>query len=201
MDLHDGAMQSLYGVGLLLEDAAERLPAPATEARGPIERAVELLNGTIADMRRYVMGLRPIRGAERPLSESLPTLASQIGHQARLDVKVDVDPDAERDLDPEQREAMFYVAADALTNVARHARATRANIRFMRANGTAVLEVQDDGIGFDPAVRAPGLGLRNMRERAFVAGGRFEVGSTPGKGTCVRLELPLGGSATPEQGR
>lgn len=191
MDLHDGAMQSLYGVGLLLEDAAER--APASEARGPIERAVELLNGTIADMRRYVMGLRPIRGAERPLSESLPTLAKQMGDQARLEVRVDIDPDAERDLDPEQREAMFYVAADALTNVARHARATRANIRFLRDNGTAVLEVQDDGIGFDPALRAPGLGLRNMRERAFVAGGRFEVGSIPGRGTRVRLELPLEG--------
>ncbi|MDE3101108.1 MAG: GAF domain-containing sensor histidine kinase [Chloroflexota bacterium] len=195
MDLHDGAMQSLYGVGLLLEDAAER--TPAAEARGPIERAVELLNGTIADMRRYVMGLRPIRGAERPLSESLPTLAKAVGDQARLDVRVDVDPDAERDLDPEQREAMFYVAADALTNVARHARATRANIRFLRKDGSAVLEVQDDGMGFDPAVRAPGLGLRNMRERAFVAGGRFEVGSRPGSGTTVRLELPLEGPAAP----
>jgi len=191
MDLHDGAMQSLYGVGLLLEDVAERFPPAAGQARAPVERAVELLNGTIADMRRYVMGLRPIRGAERPLSESLPTLASQIGEQARLDVRVDVDPEAERDLDPEQREATFYVAADALTNVARHARATRAEVRLSHIDGGAVLEVTDDGIGFDPATRPPGLGLRNMRERAFVAGGRLRVGSSPGGGTSVRLELPL----------
>ncbi len=191
MDLHDGAMQSLYGVGLLLEDAAERLPPQVSQERAPIERAVELLNGTIADMRRYVMGLRPIRGAERPLSESLPTLASQIGEQARLKVSVEVDPEAERDLDPEQREATFYVAADALTNVARHARATTADIRFSRQDGSAVLEVQDDGVGFDPAVRGPGIGIRNMRERAFVAGGRLHVGSSPGRGTRVRLELPL----------
>ncbi|HZC31407.1 MAG TPA: GAF domain-containing sensor histidine kinase [Gaiellaceae bacterium] len=195
MDLHDGAMQSLYGVGLLLEDAAERLPTQGVAARSPIERAVELLNGTIADMRRYVMGLRPIRGSERPLSESLPTLAKQIGDEARLDVRVDVDSDAESDLDPEQREAMFYVAADALTNVARHARATHATVRFLRGDAAAVLEVQDDGVGFNTAVRAPGIGLRNMRERAFVAGGGFEVRSSPGQGTVVRLELPLEGLA------
>ncbi len=194
MDLHDGAMQSLYGVGLLLEDAADRIPPEGREPRKSVERAVELLNGTIADMRRYVMGLRPIRGAERPLAESLPTLATQIADQARLAVRIEVDAEAERVLDPEQREAMFYVAADALTNVARHARATRATIRFLRADGTAVLEVQDDGVGFDPAIRAPGLGLRNMRERAFVAGGRLEVGSIPGRGTRVRLELPLEGT-------
>lgn len=192
MDLHDGAMQSLYGVGLLLEDASERVQADPAATRTSIERAVELLNGTIADMRRYVMGLRPIRGAERPLSESLPTLAVQLGQQALLDVKVDVDPDAERDLDPEQREAMFYVALDALTNVARHARASHARIRFGREDAAAVLEVSDDGIGFDPGARGGGLGLRNIRERAFVVGGRLHVASAPGRGTLVRLELPLG---------
>jgi len=191
MDLHDGAMQSLYGVGLLLEDAGEKLPTEQRATRGTIERAVELLNATIAEMRRYVVGLRPIRGAERPLSESLPTLASQMGDQARLAVEVDVDPEAERDLDPEQREAAFYVAADALTNVARHARATQARIRLSHGEGRAMLEVRDDGVGFDPAARASGLGLRNMRERAFVVGGRLEVGSQPGRGTTIRLELPL----------
>jgi signal transduction histidine kinase len=191
MDLHDGAMQSLYGVGLLLEDAGEKLPDEERATRGTIERAVELLNATIAEMRRYVMGLRPIRGAERPLSESLPTLASQMGDEARLQVVVDVDAEAERDLDPEQREAAFYVAADALANVARHARAAHARIQLSHGDGRAVLEVRDDGIGFDPATRGPGLGLRNMRERAFVVGGRLDVGSQPGRGTTIRLELPL----------
>lgn len=196
MDLHDGAMQSLYGVGLLLEDAADRLAPEAQPARAPIDRAVQLLNGTIAEMRRYVVGLRPIRGAERPLSESLPTLATQIGEQAHLAVSVDVDPEAERELDPEQREATFYVAADALTNVARHARASRATIRFARQDGRAVLEVRDDGVGFDPTATRTGLGLRNMRERAFVAGGRLHIGSGPDGGTRVRLELPIERSDT-----
>jgi signal transduction histidine kinase len=196
MDLHDGSMQSLYGVGLLLEDVADRLPEAAEQVRAPIERAVQLLNGTIAEMRRYVMGLRPIRGAERPLTESLPTLATVLGDQAHLSVKVDVDPDAERDLDPGQREATFYVAADALTNVARHSRARNATVTFSRRDGAAVLEVQDDGIGFDTSQRAPGLGIRNMRERAFVAGGRLHLVSTPGQGTSIRFELPVERSGT-----
>jgi signal transduction histidine kinase len=193
MDLHDGAMQSLYGVGLLLEDAAQRVPTEPAASRTTIERAVELLNGTIADLRRYVTGLRPIRGSERPLSESLPTLATQLGQGALLDVRVEVDADAERDLDPEQREAAFYIAADAPTNVARHARAASATVRFARAEGGTVLEVRDDGVGFEAAIRGSGLGLRNMRERAFVAGGRLHIASAPGHGTLVRLELPLEG--------
>ncbi|MBI2773952.1 MAG: GAF domain-containing sensor histidine kinase [Chloroflexi bacterium] len=192
MDLHDGAMQSLYGVGLLLEDAGERVSAEPSASRAAIERGIELLNNAIADMRRYVVGLRPIHGAERPLSESLPSLASEVGRQAGLTIRVDVDRDAERDLDPEQREAAFYVAADALTNIARHARATRAGIRFARERGRgAILEVVDNGIGFEPSAGTDGMGLRNMRERAFVVGGRLAVDRAPDGGTRVRLELPL----------
>lgn len=192
MDLHDGAMQSLYGLGLLLEDAAQRTETQPAAARTAIERSVELLNGTIAELRRYVMGLRPIRAVERPLSEALPGLAEQMGRDALLEVTVEVDPDAEHDLDREQREATFYIAADALTNIARHSRAHSAHVRFGLADGThVVLEVRDDGIGFEPGQGAAGFGLRNMRERAFVAGGRLHVASAPGRGTLVRLELPL----------
>jgi signal transduction histidine kinase len=115
-----------------------------------------------------------------------------MGRDALLDVSVEVDPDAERDLDREQREATFYIAADALTNIARHARAHSVHIRFGLADGTrAVLEVKDDGVGFEPGQGGSGFGLRNMRERAFVAGGRLHVSSAPGRGTLVRLELPL----------
>lgn len=191
MDLHDGAMQSLYGLGLLLEDAAQRTATEPEAARTVIERSVELLNGTIAELRRYVIGLRPIRGVERPLSEALPGLAKQMGRDALLEVSVEVDPEAERDLDREQREATFYIAADALTNIARHARAHSVRIRFGLDEGRAVLEVKDDGVGFEPGQGASGFGLRNMRERAFVAGGRLHIASAPGRGTLVRLELPF----------
>ncbi len=192
MDLHDGAIQSLYGLGLLIEDASARLESEPADARNALSLAVDRLNAAIADLRGYVLGLRPIRGSDRPLTESLPTLAQQVGANALLQVDVQVDPEAEHDLDAGRREAVFYVAADALANVARHARARRASIRLVREGGQVVLEIKDDGVGFAADRAHQGLGLRNMRERAFGTGGRLQIESQPGKGTRLLLELPLG---------
>jgi signal transduction histidine kinase len=191
MDLHDGAIQSLYGLGLQLEDAAERVDAAPHETRALLVRAVDRLNAAIADLRNYVLGLRPIRGSDRPLSESLATLGSQTGINALLEVEVIVEPAAEASLDAAGREAVFYVAADALGNVARHARARRAGVSLRREDDTVVLEIVDDGVGYDTAGAAGGLGLRNMRERAFNAGARLDVTSTPGAGTRLEMRMPV----------
>ena len=191
MDLHDGAIQSLYGLGLLIEDAAERIATAPEEARRDLARAVDRLNAGIADLRSYVIGLRPIRGSDRPLTESLPTLAEQVGANALLTVRVDVDPKAEPRLGPFAREAVYYIAADALGNVARHARARRADVRLAAEDARVVLEIRDDGVGFEAGRAVEGLGLRNMRERAFSVGGLLHVESEPGQGTRVRLEVPV----------
>ncbi|HUG56219.1 MAG TPA: GAF domain-containing sensor histidine kinase [Candidatus Limnocylindrales bacterium] len=193
MDLHDGAMQSLYGVGLLLEDAGERVRSEPDEATRALHRAVDLLNGTIADLRGYVLGLRPVRDADRPLRESLPALAQQLGQNALLAVDVAIDADAEDDLGPAEREALFYVAADALGNIARHARASHARVRLARRDRALVLEIADDGVGFAEARPGQGHGLRNMRERAFAIGARLQIDAAPGSGTRIRLELPVPG--------
>ena len=191
MDLHDGAIQSLYGLALQLEDVAERVGDDPGEAKGRLGHAVDRLNATIADLRNYVLGLRPIRGSDRSLSEALPTLGSQIATNALLDVDVRVDPVAEAGLDLAGREAVFYVAADALANVARHARARRAKVSLRRDDEAVVLEVSDDGVGYDTATAVTGLGLRNMRERAFNAGARLDVTSALGGGTSLELRIPL----------
>ncbi|HET8569978.1 MAG TPA: GAF domain-containing sensor histidine kinase [Candidatus Limnocylindria bacterium] len=190
MDLHDGAMQSLYGVGLLLEDAAAQVDDRPPDAKRAIARAVDRLNATIADLRSYVIGLSPIRESDRPLREALPALAHQVAANALLHVSVDVDPRAEEALDRSQREAMFFIAHDALANVARHARARNVALRLVRRDATVALEIADDGVGFDPADRVGGLGLRNMRERAFLVGGSLGVESAPGRGAQVRFEVP-----------
>ena len=190
MDLHDGAIQSLYGIGLILEDAAERTTSEPDAARTTVVRAVDRLNATIADLRTYVMGLVPVRSSSKPLSESLAELAEQLAANALLEVDVDVAPHIDDGLDASAREAAFFVAADALANIARHARARRASVRASREHDRLVLEVEDDGVGFDPHIRAEGLGLRNMRQRAFSAGGWLVVDSAPGKGSRVRVELP-----------
>jgi signal transduction histidine kinase len=155
MDLHDGAIQQLYALGLQLEDASARVDAAPTEAKAVLGRAVDRLNAAIADLRDYVLGLRPIRGSDRSLADSLPTLGSRIAMNALLDVDVSVDPAAEASLDAEGREAVFYVAADALGNVARHARARHAGISLRLDNDVVLLEIADDGAGTRLQMRIP----------------------------------------------
>jgi signal transduction histidine kinase len=191
MDLHDGVMQSLYGVGLVLEDVAERLDQEPERAKQQLSRSVDRLNAAIADLRGYVIGLRPVDASDRPLTDSLQTLAAQASSNALLQVDVAVSPDAAGILDRPSREAVFYIAADALGNVQRHARARHASLKLSRAKSAVVLEIGDDGVGFDYERAVDGHGLRNMRDRAFSAGGRLHVETAPGQGSRVRFELPI----------
>ena len=190
MDLHDGVMQSLYGVGLLLEDIAERVDTEPAKAKAQLWRSVDRLNAAIADLRGYVLGLRQVQAFDQPLTESLPLLADQAASNALIEVDVQVSPDAAARLDQPRREAAYYIAADALGNIARHARARRASVRLFDENGGVVLQIADDGVGFDFEATTSGHGLHNMRERAFAVGGTLRVESQPGKGARVRLELP-----------
>ncbi len=190
MDLHDGVMQSLYGVGLLLEDIADRVDSEPARAKDQLWRSIDRLNAAIADLRGYVLGLRQVQASDQPLTESLPLLAEQARSNALIDVDVQVSPEAARRLDQPRREAAYYIAADALGNIARHARARRAWVRLFDENGSVVLQIADDGVGFDFEATTTGHGLHNMRERAFAVGGTLRVESQPGRGARVRLELP-----------
>ncbi len=191
MDLHDGAMQTLYGLGLLIESAADEVHRHPELVRQDLGRAVDRLNAAIADLRSYVLGLRPIGGNDGPLAESLPALVEQIASNALLVTTVNVAPEAEGLLDREAREAIFYVAADALGNIARHARAHRVSVHLGVEHNRVVLDVADDGVGFESGRAMDGFGLRNMRERAFAVGGLLRVETAPRRGTRVRLELPV----------
>ena len=190
MDLHDGVMQSLYGVGLLLEDVAERLDEEPEHAKRQLWRSIDRLNASIADLRGYVIGLKPVEAANQPLGQSLTMLAEQARSNALLDVEVEIEDGVPEQLDRSRSEAAYYIAADALGNIARHARARHASLRFYEDKGAVVLEVSDDGVGFDYESATSGHGLGNMRERAFAVGGTLRVESRPGHGARVRLELP-----------
>ena len=137
-----------------------------------------------------MLGLRQVQASDQPLTESLPLLAEQAHSNALIDVDVQISPDAARGLDRPRREAAYYIAADALGNIARHARARHASVRLFDENGSVILLIADDGVGFDFEESTTGHGLHNMRERAFAVGGTLRVESQPGRGARVRFELP-----------
>ncbi len=201
-DLHDGIMQGIYAVALSLEDVPELMREDPGEAVSRIDRAIDRLNLSIREMRNFIQGL----GSELTADGGLVVGLASLGDELRLNTLVDVELDltdgdaiAER-ISPTVAEHLFGIAREALSNVARHAGASRATVSLRRVGKVIVLAVTDDGRGFD-ASAAPATGhygLANLRERAAAIGGRLEVDSRPGAGTRIIVRLPL---ASPETHR
>jgi signal transduction histidine kinase len=187
-ELHDGIIQSLFAVGMSLQGTALMAGNPEITAR--VERAVEELDRVIRDLRNYIFGLRPGILADRQLDQALRDLGAQM--QERSGEKVDVTVDAAVAADLSARSAeIVQLTREALSNVARHARARHAAVRLERDGAKAVLTVEDDGVGLEPGANPAGNGMRNMRERAAALGGTLEVASAAGKGTTLRASFPV----------
>jgi signal transduction histidine kinase len=180
-DLHDGAQQRLVSLALSLRFAARRAE-PAT-ARA-IEGCIEDLQTALAELRELARGLHPAVLTERGLPAALPTLMSN------SPVPVLLDHDLEDRLPPAHETALYFVAAEALTNVAKYSRATTATVTLRGNNGWAEITVADDGVG--GARPEDGSGLRGLADRVEALGGRLTVASTPGAGTTVCARLPRG---------
>jgi signal transduction histidine kinase len=182
-DLHDGAQQRLVGLGVelaLAEARAERDP-PGT--RRLLTRARGELILALNELRELARGLHPAVLTDRGIGAALHALAARVPLPITLDLRVARLPQA-------IEVAAYYVAAEALTNVVKHADATEAVVRVALDDGVAVVvEVADDGAG--GADLALGSGLRGLRERVEAVGGTLEISSPPGGGTRVRASLPV----------
>lgn len=189
-ELHDGVIQGLFAVGMTLQATQARADS-AEAVRARLEGAIESIDAAIRDLRNYIFGLRPGILADRQLDEALHELAREFEERNAIVVVVEVDPAMASHLAPSSAQ-IVQIAREALSNVARHAQASTCRLSLFRREEHAVLEIDDDGQGFDPAtVRAEGQGLRNMRERARAMGGDVVLESTPGEGTTIRVRLPL----------
>ncbi len=193
MDLHDGVIQSLYAVGLNLEDSVELVQEAPGEVRQRIGEAVETLNGVIRDIRSYIFDLQPRLVEGRSFDQVLAELIREVKVNALVETTLTVDGEGHQTLSQEQAQQLFHIAQEALTNVIKHARATTVTARLSSSDGRLVLSIADNGVGFDLAQAecGTGYGLRNMAERASALGGTLLVESACGKGTQIKVEVPL----------
>jgi two-component system, NarL family, sensor histidine kinase DevS len=187
-ELHDGAIQALFAVGMSLQGSA--LLAGDDDLRGRLQHAVEELDRVIRDLRNYIFGLRPGILADRQLDQALKGLVEEFGQRTGVLAIAEVDPAAAAELTGRAGDVV-QLAREALSNVSRHAQAATCRVSLYRDQDAVVLEIDDDGRGFDPATgTGTGQGLPNLRERAQSLGGRAEIHSPPGEGTKVRITIP-----------
>ncbi|HYW27806.1 MAG TPA: PAS domain S-box protein [Terriglobales bacterium] len=188
-ELHDGAIQSLFAVGMGLQGIAMMTSDPAQRDR--LEASVGRIDDVIRDLRNYIFGLRPGLAADRHLARALEELAEELEQQHGVACAVDVDPAVAARLAPRAAD-IVQMTREALSNVGRHAAAATCRLSLRAEGGEAVLEVDDDGQGFVPGAGG-GWGLRNLADRAAAMGGSLAIDSVPGEGTAVRLRLPAQG--------
>lgn len=190
MDLHDGIIQHIYAIGLMLDDTQHRMQTEPGVATAGINQAIRGLNEVIRDIRNYILDLRPQRFQGRDLAEGLEELARELRANSFLSVQLQVDG-VRPGLAPNQTVEILHIVQEALSNARKHARATRVQMFLSEAEEGMVLEIVDDGTGLSGMPReSRGNGLRNMRERAKSLGGTFHVLQPEEGGTCIRLVLP-----------
>ncbi|HYN47861.1 MAG TPA: GAF domain-containing sensor histidine kinase [Candidatus Nanopelagicales bacterium] len=194
-DLHDGVIQAIYAVGLSLDDVPDMMDGEPDEARRRVERAIDSLDQTIRDIRNFIFGLRPALLDGGDVVEGLAALADEFRVNTMIDVELRAGPTVTTPVIGADRTVeLLAIAREALSNIARHARATRAEITVEPDPDVAGVEivVADNGTGFDPAApRGVGhQGLRNMRTRAISIGATLLVDSRPGAGTRIIVRVP-----------
>jgi len=190
-ELHDEAGQLLASVHLALEEVGRDLPPPHRERLPGIR---DLLDRIEEELRRLSHELRPTILDDLGLVPALEWLIQ--GVSTRTGLPIALEGSTEGRLPPLIETALYRIVQEALTNVTKHARATRVMVRLRREASRIRCVIQDDGIGFDaPTVLARrgerGLGLIGIQERLFPLGGSLEITSSPGRGTALSITIPL----------
>jgi signal transduction histidine kinase len=187
-ELHDGVIQSLFAVGMGLQAVAQRSGDPEVESR--VESAVSEIDRAIRDLRNYIFGLRPGLLADRQLRQALDDLIADFAEKSGVTTVPDIDEGLAAELAPRSAD-LVQMTREALSNVGRHAQAATCRVSLFREDGRGVLQIEDDGRGFDTAAAQPGQGMRNLRERVRTMGGQLAIESVTGEGTTVRISLSL----------
>jgi two-component system, NarL family, sensor histidine kinase DevS len=186
-ELHDGVIQSLFAVGMHLQGLATAADDDTISRN--LESAVEDIDHAIRDLRNYIFGLRPGILADRQLDQALKEMATNFASRSGVVTVVEVDAEAASRLTSRAGDVV-QIVREALSNIGRHGGATTCRVSVGRNSAGLVIEVDDDGQGFDVELTTWGMGLQNLRERVGSLGGIFQIQSNPGEGTTVRATFP-----------
>ncbi|MCH7846288.1 MAG: sensor histidine kinase [Acidobacteria bacterium] len=195
-DIHDTLAQGFTSIVMLLEAAEAELVADPGKARIHIDQARSTARGSLAEARSLVWALRPDRLIGSSLVEALQSVVDQLGEETSTRTELVVTGE-QRQLPPTTDECILRVTQEALANVRKHADASRVSVTLSYFDDGVVLDVRDDGVGFEPAVLAAtgdglvgGVGLQLMLERVEQLGGTRVIESSAGEGTSVVVQLP-----------
>jgi PAS domain S-box-containing protein len=179
-NLHDGAQQRLVSLSLTLARAAMKVESDAREL---LDEATRELAAALAELRELARGIHPAILSDRGLRAALEALAD------RAPLPVEVEVAADMPLPEAVEVAVYYLASEALTNVAKYAHASAASVSVSRRDRRVVVVISDDGVG--GADSGAGSGLRGLGDRIAALDGTLLVDSAPGRGTTIRAEVPI----------
>jgi len=197
-EIHDEVNQLLLSVKLNLENVEGTLPADSAEVRERLEVSTSHINQALNDLHELSLNLRPPALDDLGLPQALDWYIHSLLKEACLPITLEVTGLSQRRPAPVVEIELFRIAQEALSNVIKHAKATSARVRLNFGKSRLVLLVEDNGTGFDVdaflsmSSDKQNLGLLGMMERAELCGGILKIDSTPGQGTYLKVEIPVG---------
>ena len=190
-ELHDLVAQALYGIALGSRTARQLMDNDPIKAAESLEYCISLADAGLAEMRALIFELRPESLELEGIVAALRKQAAAL--RARYSIQVEEFYCEEPNVPLSIKETIFRVAQEALQNIIKHAHATQVELQLDQTSDDLILEIQDNGQGFEIIGSYPGhLGMKSMQERAEQAKGRFEIHSSPGQGTKIRVLFPVG---------
>lgn len=192
MDLHDGIIQSIYGVGLSLESALHSFEDDPQDAKKRVLHSIESLNQAIRDLRAYILDLRPRQMGSEGLISGLNRLIAEFRANTLAKVQLSVVDNEQKELPQAHSMALFHICQEALANIAKHAKASQVDITLWSTEERVLMEIHDNGKGFEMEKMSVtiGHGLANMQTRARAVGGDVDISSVMGEGTTVLVWVP-----------
>lgn len=192
MDLHDGIIQSIYGVGMALESMRHTIATDPDSAETRIQEAIDNLNQAIRDIRSYILDLRPRQLGSDGLTSGLERLVSEYRSNSFSEVSLTGSESGLQDLPHTHSVVLFHICQEALANAAKHSKAKKVQVAVWVTQERVLLEVHDDGRGFEmeKITATIGHGLANMYTRVQAVGGEVDITSAPNEGTTVLAWVP-----------